>query len=117
MQNETFLLLFSGAAGAAVIKMLDGIIQFFLQRRAKRQDTGEKEKTDIEKRMDAIAGCLMASMLDRIQYLCKDYIKDGSVDIDDLRRLHIMHEKYHDIGGNGDLDVLMKQVNELPIKP
>ena len=113
---ETVLLLFSGAAGAAAIKLLDGVVQFFLQRRARRQDSGAARKTDLEKRLDAIADCLMASSMDRIQYLCKCYIKDRCVDVEDLRRLHIMHEKYHNLGGNGDLDNLMEQVDALPLK-
>ena len=110
---EMFL---AGAGGAALIKMIDGIVQFFLQRHAKKQDDGKKEKSELEKKVDAIADCLLASTLDRIQYLCKSYIKDGEIDMDDLRRLHIMHEKYHGIGGNGDLDKLMEQVNRLPFK-
>ena len=36
-------------------------------------------------------------------------------DVDDRRRLHIMHECYHTLGGNGDLDKLMEDVNKLPI--
>ena len=113
---ETMILLLSGAAGAAVIKLLDGVVQWVLQRRAKRQDDGEVHKTEMEKRIEAIADCMMVSMLDRIQYLCKCYIKDGSVDVEDLRRLHIMHEKYHAVGGNGDLDKLIAQVDDLPYK-
>ena len=113
---ETVLLLFSGAAGAAIIKLLDGVVQWCLQRRAKRQDNGAAQKTDMEKRIDAIADCLIASSMDRIQYLCKCYIKEGRVDVEDLRRLHIMHEKYHQLGGNGDLDNLMEQVDSLQLK-
>ena len=113
---ETLILLLSGAAGAAMIKLLDGLLQFALQRRAKRQDDGQARKTEMEKRIDAIADCMMVTMLDRIQYLSKCYIKDGCVDVEDLRRLHIMHEKYHAVGGNGDLDKLIAQVDELPYK-
>lgn len=115
MQTEILVFL-SGAAGAAIIKLLDGIVQFSLQRYAKKKDKGEEKKTEIEKKIDAIADCVMAQSLDRIQYLCKCHIKEGSIDMDDLRRLHIMHEKYHAIGGNGDLDKLIEQVNNLPIK-
>ena len=99
-----------------MIKLLDGVVQFALQRRAKRQDDGQAHKTEMEKRIEAIADCMMVSMLDRIQHLCKCYIKDGCVDVEYLRRLHIMHEKYHAVGVNGDLDKLMEQVDELPYK-
>ena len=114
--TESAVLLLSGAFGAAVIKLLDGVVQFLLQRRAKRQDQGGGQKTEMERRIDAMADCLMASTMDRIQYLCKCYIKDGCVDVEDLRRLHIMHEKYHNLGGNGDLNNLIEQVDNLPLK-
>ena len=114
--NNEILVFLAGAGGAALIKLIDGVIQFALQRHAKKRDSGEQEKTELEKKVDAIADCLVASTLERIQNLCKTYIKDGEIDIDDRRRLHVMHEKYHAIGGNGDLDELMEQVNRLPLK-
>lgn len=116
---ETLELFLVGAGGAAVIKLIDGVIQFFLNRYAKKKDAGEVKKSDLEKlekKVDAIVDCTLATTLDRIQHLCKTYIKDGEIDMDDLRRLHIMHEKYHKIGGNGDLDKLMEQVNRLPFE-
>ena len=58
-----------------------------------------------------------AALLDRIQHLGQAYISDGEVDFDDRRRLNNMHSVYHSgLGGNGDLDVLMREVNALPLK-
>lgn len=113
--SETILVLLSGAAGAAVIKLLDNLLQHFLDRHAKRQDCEAKEETETEKRIARLEGATMSMLLDRIQYLCKVYIRDGSVDADDLRRLHIMHDHYHEEGGNGDLDKLMTRVDHLPL--
>lgn len=54
---------------------------------------------------------------DRIKYLSRAYIRNGQVDYDDRRDLIKMHEVYHNVlGGNGDLDSLMEDVKELPIK-
>ena len=86
--TELVMLFLAGTGGAALIKLLDNIIQFSLQRRAKRKDNGQKEKTELEKQVDAIQQCLMVSMLDRIQYLCRCYIRDKSISIEDRRRLH-----------------------------
>ena len=37
--------------------------------------------------------------------------------VDDRRVLNEMHHCYHDgLGGNGDLDNLMQEVNKLPLK-
>lgn len=114
--TETVLIFLAGAGGAAAIKLLDNLIQYVLRRRAEKQDKGEKEKTEVERQVDAIRQCLMVSMLDRIQYLCRCYIKDKGITIDDRQRLHQMHKGYKAVGGNGDLDDLLAEVDALPIK-
>lgn len=104
------------ATGAAIIKLIDGVVQWKLKQKEKKDDREEKEKSDLEKKVDNLQCGVMAMMLDRIQYLCKSYIKDGEVDFDDRKRLRLMHTAYHNNGGNGDLDLLMQQVDELPLK-
>lgn len=127
MEESALVILLSGTAGAALIKMVEGIIQFFLARKAKKEDKAEekaeRQAADKEKELEAVKAELEAvkagmsvMMLDRIQYLCKTYIKEGNVDFDDRRRLHLMHKGYHAVGGNGDLDILMQAVDELPLK-
>lgn len=114
--SELVMLFLAGTGGAALIKLLDNVIQFALQRRAKSKDNGQKEKTELEKQVDAIRQCLMVSMLDRIQYLCRCYIKAEKISIEDRRHLHQMHKGYKAVGGNGDLDDLMAEVDELPLR-
>ena len=42
---------------------------------------------------------------------------EGAVDYDDRRLLHKMHHNYHtELGGNGDLDAIMAEVDKLPLK-
>lgn len=53
MQSEVLVLL-SGAAGAAVIKLLDGVLQFYLQRRAKNKDAANSKKSEVERRLDEV---------------------------------------------------------------
>lgn len=114
--TELVMLFLAGTGGAAMIKLIDNVIQFKLQRRAKKQDEGAKEKTELEKQVDAIRQCLMISMQDRILYLCKCYVRDGCISIDDKRRLHQMHRGYKGAGGNGDCDDLLAEVDALPLK-
>ena len=114
MNDWTILL--SGAAGAAAIKLIDGVVQWALGRLGQRGDKRHATLTEIESRLKNVEGGSMALLLDRIQHLCKAYIAEGSVDADDLRRLHIMHDHYHREGGNGDLDKLMQRVDMLPLK-
>lgn len=120
--------LLTGAAAAAVIKLIDNLIQWILNRKAAKEDKAENKaeadkKTEREwlegtdKKIDGLTVGVRIILLDRIQYLGQEYIKDQSVDFDDRRRLNEMHSVYHNsLGGNGDLDVLMREVNSLPIR-
>lgn len=114
--KSDLLILLSGAAGAAIIKLIDGVIQWILSRVGKGRDAQRIALKDLEKRLERVEAGNMSMLLDRIQHLCKSYIADGSVDTDDLRRLHIMHTNYHTVGGNGDLDKLMSRVDALPLR-
>ena len=116
MQLETMYLFLASAGGAALIKLLDNVICHILQRRAKRLDNGERKKTEVEKQLDTIKQCLMVSMLDRIQYLGTCYIKAKEITLEDRRMLHMLHNAYKALGGNGDLDPLMEEVDELRLK-
>ena len=115
--GESLIVLLSGAAGAALIKLIDGIIQHCLNRKAKKEDDAEDKKDAIESKIDSMTNCMRIMMLEHIQTLCKEYIVKGEIDIYTRRRIHIMHDAYHDeaIGGNGDLDDLIQKVDNLPL--
>lgn len=123
--------LLTGATAAAVIKLLDNLIIWHLNRKAKKSDEAEAEekaeerKAEIDEKewkkhtdetIEALAIGVRVILMDRIRYLGQEYIKDGEVDFDDRRLLNQMHSVYHNtLGGNGDLDILMKEVDELPL--
>lgn len=55
-------------------------------------------------------------LYDRIKHLGKDYISRGEITTEELEDLIEMHRIYHDdLGGNGFLDRLMKEVQKLKI--
>ena len=65
----------------------------------------------------SLANALKLILLDRILYLGQSYLNKGEVSIYDRQRLHAMHECYHNgLGGNGDADLIMRAVDELPLK-
>ena len=125
---EIWNYLLTGASAAAVIKLIDNLIQWMLKRKAAKEGKTEAEadkqkKSEQErleatvKKLDALKIGVRIILLDRIQHLGQAYIRDGEVDFDDRRRLNDMHSVYHSsLGGNGDLDVLMHEVNSLPLK-
>ncbi len=45
------------------------------------------------------------------------YIEQKEIAYDDRRRFHAMHDCYHNgLGGNGDADLIVEAVDELPLK-
>lgn len=100
----------AGAAivGAGIAQLGEGIRQ---KRKRKYEKTDGREK-DIE----ALKTGLKWVLYDRIRYMGQHYINDHEVDFDDRRILNEMHKSYHEgLGGNGDLDTLMSEVNRLPL--
>lgn len=118
----------TGGAAAAGIKLIETVIVWCLNRKAKKNDDAEEkeemEKTkkdaEIEELRLTVENLKTANrliMYDRIKHLCKTYLKDGEIGFNDLEDLIEMHECYHcSLGGNGKLNELMGLVKELPIK-
>ena len=99
-----------GSAVAAIINQIGDAVR---QKRKRKYDTEDTESEDVK----AIKTGLKWVLYDRIRFLGQAYIKDGSIDLDDRRILREMHNSYHaGLGGNGDLDLLMSQVDRLPLR-
>ncbi len=97
------------------------IVCAFAAAALKRRDKAEDKRDQAEKARDekilALCNAQKIVMLDRIRHLGQQYIEAGEVDFDDRRVLNAMHESYHNgLGGNGDADVIMRDVNALPLK-
>lgn len=102
---ELIVDLLGGAAGAALVAGLFALIQ---------RKQAQKEKQDDKK--DAQSKALRYLMLYIIQERAKSHIKDGNITLEERRSLHHWHNLYHDgLGGNGDADALMAQVDLLPV--
>lgn len=83
------------------------------QRRKRKYDKDDGKDKDIQTLKDGLKWL----MYDRIRFLGQKYNTERSVDFDDRRILNEMHNCYHNgLGGNGDLDVLMHEVNRLPLR-
>lgn len=113
-------ILLTGVTGAAIVKLLDNLLQWRLDRKAKREDTKQKDteqwREDTDRKINALVDGQKSILLDRIQYLGRAYLWEGEIDFNDRRRLHMMHTSYHNLNGNGDLDTLMSDVDDLPLK-
>lgn len=122
----------SGGVFVAIIEIVKEGIAFRRKRKADKEDRAEaklekaeeaKEKsiddrlTCIENQNKAIAEGLRAMLLDRILYLGQSYVDKGEISYDDRHRFHQMHDCYHNgLGGNGDANLIVEAVDELPPK-
>ena len=125
---EIILCLLSGGVAAAVVKIIDNVIMYKLKSKdhksqealAEKKLAARQQYMDIEKlhnEMQAISQGMKYVLYDRIKYLGTRYLEDGSISFDDRRIVHDMHSVYHNnLGGNGDLDSLMREIYKLPLK-
>ena len=110
MNTTIIAAIIAGLCGGSAVAALINQIFESAREKARRKD-GESED------MREVKAALKWVIYDRIRHLGQTFIADGEVSFDDRRILNEMHKSYHDgLGGNGDLDVLMREVNELPLK-
>lgn len=114
--NSVFIALISGAS-AALIGVIGNIIINRLNRKDKKEDQAGAKASETEVRLKAINNGLKLLMLDKIKYLGLRFISEGGITYEDRSLLHKMHDNYHnELGGNGDLDQIMEDVDKLPLK-
>lgn len=132
MSKEIFFAILSGGVMVAIIEGIREYLAWRRNRKAVKEDRMEEKaeaeemqnalnadsrlKT-VEDKIDALVKSQKFIMYDRIRYLGQAYINEKEIDFDDRRILNDMHNSYHNgLGGNGDLDILMEEVNHLPLK-
>lgn len=111
-------------SGGTIVAIVEGIREYLTWKRNRKAAAEDKENLDTDKRLEKMERQVEALvegqkyiLYDRIRFLGQSYIADGEIDFDDRRVLNDMHKSYHSgLGGNGDLDILMKEVNNLPLK-
>lgn len=100
--------------GGSALSALINQVGSYISDRRKRKDVVEDKAEDKDAALRQGVKLLLA---DKLQYLGLKYIEDGEITFTNKKMLNEMHSAYHNgLGGNGDFDGLMKEVNELPIK-
>lgn len=97
-----------GILGAGIGSGIMAIVHAALQRKWARED---KKDT----RIDALVNAQKVLMIDRVKYLGNQYIKEKHITLSDKDTLIDMHKAYKALGGNGHLDVVMHEVEKLPV--
>lgn len=104
---DAWISVIGGTAGAAIVSGSFAMIQYLLSRRDRRNGAA-----------DAKSKALRYLMLYIIQERAKQHIMEKKITLEERRSLHHWHSLYHDgLGGNGDADALMRQVDLLPLDP
>lgn len=74
----------------------------------------EKEITDIRRQDRGLQAGLREILYDRIKFLAKKFIGENKIREEDYNSLHRMWKVYHEeLNGNGYLDGVMREVEEL----
>lgn len=124
---EALLGLLGSAFGAALVAGAFGLVQWRLNRKAQQEDAAADRKAagcaargaEIQALNDKVNALMEADrtlLYDRIKHLAKSYIKQKWISVEDYEDLKRMHKVYHDpdrLNGNGFLDGLMAEVEEL----
>ena len=123
-----------GLLGTGVGAGIMVIIQMLLNRKWAKEDKQEAKADKLDEltaRLDKMDSKLDSAIVDlshvkaadksilsdRIKWLGTRYLEAGEVEFEDRRILHELHDAYHNhCGGNGDYDILMRDVDELPLK-
>lgn len=107
---EIIIAVLGGSALSALITQVGN----YISDRRKRKDAVEDKAEDKDAALRQGIKLLLA---DKMQYLGLKYIEEGEITFSNRKMLNDMHSTYHNgLGGNGNYDGLMKEVNELPIK-
>lgn len=108
--TEIIIAVLGGSALSALINQVGN----YISERRKRKDAVEDKADDKDAALKQGMKLLLA---DKLQYLSLRYIADGEIAFTNRKMLNEMHSVYHSgLGGNGDFDDLMEELNELPIK-
>ena len=125
---EYMTIILTSSVIGVVISGLFGFVQFLITRHDNNksqhynscieiQKNHEKNFEKIEGRLEEVSDLCMGLAYDRIIHVGESYLKRGSITVDereDFRKY--LWQPYHNAGGNGSGDAMMKAIDGLPIK-
>lgn len=94
--------------GALTGSGVSSIIVVLLQRKWANQDQHSEK-------WYALVDANKVLMIDKVRYLGKKYIAEGAIHLEDKETLMDMYKAYKRLGGNGHLDTVMEEVNNLKV--
>lgn len=95
---------------------LSAVVVAVLNRRWIKADREDERSDQHDDRIDAIVEAQKVLMIDRVRHLGQSYMSRGSITLPEKETLHEMHKAYRKLGGNGHLDTIMEEVDDLAVR-
>ena len=125
---EYMTIILTSSVIGVVISSLFSLVQFLITRHDNKkaqvnlsciemQKKHEKNFEKIEGRLEEVSDLCMGLAYDRIIHVGESFLNRGWITVDereDFRKY--LWGPYHQAGGNGSGDAMMKAIDELPIK-
>ena len=116
--SEPLLMVLASSFGGALITGAVTLLIYALKKRDAQQEKAETKEEERQDRDNAERKALRYLMLYIIQERALYHIREKRISLEARRSLHHWHELYHDgLGGNGDADALMTEIDDLPVAP
>lgn len=103
-----YLLEFLMTTYTIALPIILSYIVYCLKRVNKKRD----EKDD---KIEAIIVALKVMMVDRVRHVGRSCIKEGEITLETKETINDMYRSYKALGGNGHLETIMEEVNELKV--
>lgn len=120
---EILKILLGAGLGTGAVQILLAVLNRYWHKEDKKEEKEEGRRTETDERIDelfkrveALVYAQKVTMIDRVKWLGRGYIANGEITLSDKDHLKEMHKAYKGLGGNGDLDTVMSEVDRLKIK-
>ena len=91
------------------------LVVALLGRKWARNDKKEDRETQENEKLDAVINGLKVLTVDRVRHLGQCYLDAHEITLEEKENLQDMYAAYKRLGGNGRLEVVINEVNRLPI--
>ena len=99
--------------GSALGALINKVGDYFINRMKHKYKQEDFEDQRIKALIDGVRYLLLTA----IKESGLQHLQEESISFEDRRLLHKMHKVYHDgLNGNGDLDELMRDIDNMPLK-
>lgn len=115
--DATVAVILTSSVVGVTISSVFAFVQFLITRKDEKNKAKVEDLKDIEDRLGKLSDICMGLAYDRIMHVGSTYLSKGYITIDereDFRKY--LWGPYHNAGGNGSGDAMMRQIDQLPVR-